>query len=567
MSQPIPPVTRAEGCCIGLLVIAGVLLRIDCLESVHVEHFDEGVYASKIWFGSEVDGRYPFQHLYAPPLFPWLTEWSISIFGPTSLGCMFWSLVFGSATIPVIWWLGRRWFGPFAGLVAAALAAGSEFHIVFSRAALTDATLTFWLVVATWLCWEAVERISWPWSMVAGIATGIAWSTKYSGWLPLAIGLAAILGQLVVQPRIARPLTLRRLGIWCVTAIVAAAVWSPVWWELQDKGGYAAVAENHRGYLVGLAGWWESFSRHVSMHQEFETLEFINRAFFVTLGYWIVVRFTWNAADNSALPGADRLKEIWLLVIGFGFLYSLAPGFPVVACGCLAVGFGIFNRWRSSGDSIADRATSPVTTPESDLAFWFAAAWFCGLLLTTPLYRPYPRLALPGLACAWLLTGSYCRQLIEHARFREFSTTHYADMIRRIAAWMFFVFAFFVTTIPGARYDERLAASKVADKINSVCGEGSVLLVHGQPATFFHLRADGAVAVPIGSLDQASQADGHPTYVITTADSFANAANPQRFTVVKKLDLQQSMLVQSNSSSTNLRRPQPVSIVVLRVNG
>ena len=42
-----------------------------------VEHFDEGVYASNIWFGPEAGYQYPMRRLYAPPLLPSLIEWSL----------------------------------------------------------------------------------------------------------------------------------------------------------------------------------------------------------------------------------------------------------------------------------------------------------------------------------------------------------------------------------------------------------------------------------------------------------------------------------------------------------
>lgn len=566
MSPANPPVTRVERSCIVLLVLAGVWLRFDHLDAIHVEHFDEGVYASNIWFGSESGGRYPFQQLYAPPLFPWLTEWSISVLGPTSLGCMFWSLVFGSATIPAIWWLGRRWFGPAAGLVAAALVAGSEFHIVFSRAALTDATLTFWLTVATWLCWEAVERISWRWSIAGGIATGVAWSTKYSGWLPLAISLSAILAFLLVQPKLARPLTVRRLAIWCVITVTAVVVWSPVWWGLQESGGYASVAENHRGYLVGFEGWWDSAFKQATSFREFETLEFVYRLVFVTIGYAVVVRFTWNDHDGSELPSPNDWLRPWMVTVAFLLLWLLSAGLPIAACSLFGVGLWIARRLFEHRRE--DESSTAIAATESSLAFWFAASWFCGLLLTTPFYRPYPRLLLPWLGSCWLLTGWCGRQLLGHPKLRDYCEHHRSDAIPKIGLCLFLVTLCLMTPIPGARTYDRLAATELANTISDLCDTQSVILVHGEPATFFHLRANGMTAAPIASLNQARHVAGRSIYVFTSADSLAAADRDDRdrFTLMKRLLSDQSFLAKSDSNSENMRRPHPRALLLLRVN-
>ncbi len=48
------------------------------------------------------------------------------------------------------------------------------------------------------------------------------------------------------------------------------------------------------------------------------------------------------------------------------------------------------------------------------LVWWILAAWFAGLLVATPFYRPYPRLALPWLMSAWIgssaAIGLWCRR-------------------------------------------------------------------------------------------------------------------------------------------------------------
>ena len=111
----------------------------------------------------------------------------------------------------------------------------------------------FWLALAVYLTWEALRRPSFLWGVAAGAATGVAWWTKYNGWLPLAIGISALAAWFIFN-RPPDKLARRLLYVWLAIAAVAVAVWSPVWFGIQETGGYAVVQANHAGYLVGRAG-------------------------------------------------------------------------------------------------------------------------------------------------------------------------------------------------------------------------------------------------------------------------------------------------------------------------
>jgi len=111
---------RAELMLVAAVVLVGIALRSAYPSRMSVEHFDEGIYASNRAAGVANDYRYPFQHLYAPPLFPSLVEWSmLSRLGQSSLVAMLVSLIVGGLTPLLVWHVGRRWFGPAAGISAA----------------------------------------------------------------------------------------------------------------------------------------------------------------------------------------------------------------------------------------------------------------------------------------------------------------------------------------------------------------------------------------------------------------------------------------------------------------
>src|SRR5438477_12380920 len=107
---------RAEVLLLGLIVLVAIGLRVAWPSRLAVEHFDEGVYASNLFFHDKAGtGHYPDQHLYAPPLLPFLIECAMIVFGTSNAAAMAVNIVAGALTVPLLWWLGRRWFGPTAG--------------------------------------------------------------------------------------------------------------------------------------------------------------------------------------------------------------------------------------------------------------------------------------------------------------------------------------------------------------------------------------------------------------------------------------------------------------------
>jgi len=254
--------TRRELVLLALILLSGSGLRVFALSRSAVEHFDEGVYASNLWFGPP-DYAYPMRQLYAPPLLPALIEAGMIAGLPPNLAALMPSFLAGCATIVALWWFGRTWFSPGVGLAAATLCAFSGLHITYSAAALTDVLLGLWLVLAVQAIGLSLGRVDLRWAIAGGVSTGLAWWTKYNGWLPLAIEASAlaVLWLLLRPPR-------RQLLAWLacfgVTTLVAAAVWSPYYLSLQASGGYVPIAANHARYVVGLSGWLGSAARQIS---------------------------------------------------------------------------------------------------------------------------------------------------------------------------------------------------------------------------------------------------------------------------------------------------------------
>jgi dolichyl-phosphate-mannose-protein mannosyltransferase len=372
---------------LGLLLLA-TGLRCWNFPALGLEHFDEGVYAfSGLWV---LDVPfYTGQHFYAPPLMPGLIGCAYRLLGVSDLAAISVSLVAGTVTVLLVWWLASRWYGPAAGLAAGCLAALSDMHIHYSRMALTDVLLTLWFVLAVGCLRESLLRRSFRWAVAAGLATALAWNTKYNGWLPLLIALGPLAwwGARSIARR--RPLPRRALVCWLMAAGVALVGYGP-WFAYvqQQPGGYAGLLEHHGGYVVGWKGWAASFATQADWLYAFDRY---------------AARLAVPIALLSAAAFTATLRppswRIGLLAIALLALALQASG--IVVCLLLA-GMFLLGRWvRPVPDSLDDEPPQ-----ESDCTTLLHAAWLLVPLMLTPFYHPYPRLVLPWLPAVWIAAGA-----------------------------------------------------------------------------------------------------------------------------------------------------------------
>ncbi|RMG33993.1 MAG: phospholipid carrier-dependent glycosyltransferase, partial [Planctomycetota bacterium] len=270
-----PAVARSEWFCVAGILVLAAALRFAAPERLAVEHFDEGVYSSNLWFGREHAFQYPDRFLYAPPLLPAAIEWTLIVLGPRTWVPMLPAMALGTITVLGVWWLARQWYGGTAGCLAAFLVACSDYHILFSRTALTDAPMTCFLVFGLACAWRGFEIGRTRWLVLGGLAFGLAWWTKYNGWLGIAIVVAGTVAA-EIERRIRRGTTAEPIKgtsshghptfpgsavverpnpVWACILLtgISAAVWSPVWWSLQSVGGYGPVARNHAKYWLTTA--------------------------------------------------------------------------------------------------------------------------------------------------------------------------------------------------------------------------------------------------------------------------------------------------------------------------
>lgn len=401
---------RVEVLLVTALLCLGGLLRCLQIEFETVEHFDEGVYASVLWYDGLFGSSWPGREYFAPPGLPTLIELTSLLPGLQGLAPFVPGLVFGTLTPLLFWWTARFWFGTAAGLFVLMISTCSEFHITYSRMALTDVPALGLVVASVAAGSFAIHRNSLRAACVAGAICGLGWWIKYTGWLPLAILTSGSLAWWIADGR--RTLRGRRLLLLLgLMGSTAGITFLPCWWSLQSIGGYSAVAANHAGYLTN----WQQWSNHLSEQLAFQMqMDGFWGAASVAAGMILAAfaavtrrqRFTWNASS--------AVKPLLLRAIPAGIclgLLCLRVRTPIML-GCIAVGglSGMFLQPVFRTNEKQSRSAGGLWTAASPgeafpIGFWLSLAWVVGLLAATPFYQPYSRLMLPLIAGVWLASA------------------------------------------------------------------------------------------------------------------------------------------------------------------
>lgn len=520
-----------------LMVCAGVL-RCWQLELSPVEHFDEGVYASNFWFTAEEGYRYPDRHLYAPPLLPMLIEWGHLVWGPGLLACLIPSLLAGILTVPLIWLFVRRIAGPLGGVCAAALWTFQDMAILYSRTALTESLLCFWMLLAVLLaerlltaCREQ-NRTAVSLLLLAGgsgLAAGLAWLTKYNGWLTLAIILSASFPWGICSKLDANGWR-RTLGALLALVAVAWVLWWPYLNSLQPVGGYASVAANHRQYFGGLSGWGASLG----------------------------------------LQG----RNFWLLASGVGLC---GP-----ACCALLL-------WTYAGRPRVERdAISSHPLQWTNPGLWLIASWWCGLSVAIPLYHPYPRLLLPWILSSCLGLGVLCQWWGTNGwPFRRSPEQSPRLGIACPEAWsqggVFLLLGVAVLLGPlwrSSAWQDRRSLQQISAEFVRQAGtiaseqgfaeNQTIFYVYGEPALFYHLSAADRLAGPIGHLDFALAPRNNvrvPTFLVVGPHAERSPLFQQQWTnraeafrLVAEQNYLPSRFIQLNERAAPNSRPLRVAL-------
>ena len=510
---------------LAIVLIAAFALRALWLDRAAVEHFDEGVYASNQMMVNS-DEAYPQRDFYAPPLVPAIVEYSRLFLGQNSWGTMLPGVLFGALTVVLAFHVARRWFGMEAAWPTAIITGLSEFHIIYSRSTLTDVFLGFFLLLAVYLGTEAVRYRRVGTAVLAGIACGLAWWSKYSGWLPMAIVGTATAVWIAFHRKHTGPV--KAIACVVVMCAAAAATWAPVWFGLEDVGGYAAIRANHARYVVGFAGWFESAKQQMNAHRVLDGwLAWISLsvAMLVNFGWQLRTRgFTWNQPEDQFQLSGSLLLKMCLGAAMLSLLAASGVGTTSVLF-CVALG-GLAGRLRWPAIPIdSEEASNEEAIARWTLPCWVLVVWIGSLSLMTPTYRAYPRLTLPLLIPIWLAAGAGISWWVRsNLRWHGRKGTERPVLQQNLMLIGLCCLAGFVIVRNGVLVKATTSAWKPRSGMRTLAAsivdecvtdrDNVVIYTYGEPALFYHLRSRGLLAQPVSSVPTSPPSGGGGTFEV-----------------------------------------------------
>lgn len=395
---------KAELVLLILLTSTGAAIRLGGLTSIGLSHFDAGIYAqSGLWPWT---GAFHFQQgFYSPPLYPGLMGVvNLLVGGPTEWSGAFISALAGTLLIPVCWWIGRSWFGPTAGWMVALFTTLDGLHIVFSRVGLTDELFTLLFMAGLACSISAVTKGGWARIFGAGLLVGLAWNTKYNGFLPLALSAGFL-----IHPKVAT-----RVGRLASISLIAGLVYLPwaLWFHVQH--GYRTLIEHQRGYVQGWTGIvpnWREF-----LHD----MDVVSPPILGISLFLIMAASLRRASPNGLMTlGIIALIGTGLEVIGWPWMLWIPAAF-------LGAWFGV--------------------PSESRIGFLWMLG---GLLLLPAIYMPYLRLWLPTETVLVLLaSGGFARTLAMPDLVGDSFPVPRRRLATKLALFLFIIL-FVYTLLPG----------------------------------------------------------------------------------------------------------------------
>jgi 4-amino-4-deoxy-L-arabinose transferase-like glycosyltransferase len=362
----------------GLVVVAAGMLLFR-LGQQSLADWDEAIYArisrevveTGRWLTLHWEGR---PYLRKPPVFMWTTAALFGLFGVTEFWARAASALSGVGVVLLTFAIGRRVYGPQAGLLAALVLLTSYQFVVSARFGTTDVMLCLFFLLALY-AYLHVQRGDPRWWLVVWLACGLAVMVKSAAGLlaPFAIAVSVILDRQL-------GITLRLRVFWLGAA--AAAVLVLPWHVAMLWQHGSAFVEQYLGHSI-----LERATGVIDDHGG-GRLYYVHRLYRYFYPWVLLAPFALALSVRHALRGSAPVR---LLVVAaflvFG-LFTLAetklrwyivPLYPLLAVFTGRLLWDGLRRWRS-------------------VAFSSLLLGFAALLLTTSYSRALLLLAVAAVS-------------------------------------------------------------------------------------------------------------------------------------------------------------------------
>lgn len=113
-----------------------------------------------------------------PPASLWVPALSVRIFGLNPWSILVPNALFGVASVALLYWLTRRYFGHWTGMLAGSVLASTPVAALMFRFNNPEALLVLLMIAAVWACLRAGEDGRLRWMVLTGVFVGFGFLTK-----------------------------------------------------------------------------------------------------------------------------------------------------------------------------------------------------------------------------------------------------------------------------------------------------------------------------------------------------------------------------------------------------
>jgi 4-amino-4-deoxy-L-arabinose transferase-like glycosyltransferase len=128
-------------------------------------------------------------NMYLGPLYYYMMAPALLLAGYSPVGPAVQIAILGVITVVFVWYVGKKWFGPIAGLTSALLYSISPVVIYFSRSSWNPNIMPFFALLCIWSTWQFFKNNKFPFLIVAGVSFAFVLQSHYLGLL-----LAPVMG-------------------------------------------------------------------------------------------------------------------------------------------------------------------------------------------------------------------------------------------------------------------------------------------------------------------------------------------------------------------------------------
>ncbi len=122
-------------------------------------------------------------NMYLGPLYYYLMLLPLALARFSPVGPAVQIAVFSLATICLLWWLGRQWFGRVPALAVALLYALSPTVIIYSRSSWNPNIMPFFALLTMYAIWKVWRFNYWRWLLIVGVSLAFVLNSHYLGLL------------------------------------------------------------------------------------------------------------------------------------------------------------------------------------------------------------------------------------------------------------------------------------------------------------------------------------------------------------------------------------------------